>query len=175
MIDIFEVRDDQLTVSNDVLSVGSFRAIWDHDKTKKKASAMDHFLYIYHMHHPKSPYSGYPDAERESAIRERELSGTLRTSKRLQAAIEDFKKLRDDADPLFRLFQSAKGVLFKMTSFYDDIDPKDENFDIKQVTDAMIKLDALVKAYDSLETQVKEKIYTQTKTRGNREINPFEE
>lgn len=175
MIDIFEIRNGQLSVTDNTLSIASFRKIWESDKTVKKTSAMDAFLFIYHMHHPRSPYAGYSDAERESAVRKHELSGTLRTSKKLEDAINDFVRLRDEADPLFSLFQAAKHALYQIKEYYKTIDVFSDDFDLKKVTDSLNKLGGMIKSYNEIEEQVKDKIYTVTKTRGDREINIFEQ
>lgn len=163
-----------MVLAEETLTVASFRDIWEADTSKKKSAAMDAFLFIYHMHHPKSPYSGYSDAERESAIRANELSNILRTSKRLQRAIDDFVRFRDEADPLFFLMRSAKSSIYKIGQYLNNADPESPDFSIKEVTDSLKKLGELIKSYNVVEEQVKEQNFNQTKTRGSREINDFE-
>lgn len=176
MINIFELRNGKITITEATLTVASLRDVWESDKSVKKGAAMDVFHYIYHMYDPRSPYSGYADEDREASIRKNELKTKLRIGKQVKLAIDDYRRLLDEADPIFRLFKGAKHAVYKLETYFSEVDPSKEGFKVSDLTRALKDIGDLIKSYTALEEQVVEKAaISSTKTRGSREINPYEQ
>lgn len=175
MITIFEVRNGKLTLTEDALSYKALRAIWDDDSSDKKEKAMDAFYYIYHTLDPRSGYAGMKEEHREESVKRNELRAGFKKTKLIEAGYQFYKMMIYDADPIFPLVQAAKGAVYKLEQYYNNVDPHDEKFKITDLTKTLKDMSGLIKSYQELEVQVTEKAkVATTRTRANREINPFE-
>jgi hypothetical protein len=165
---IFDLKDNEITVSPEVLSILVFKDIWDSDKSKNKKNAYNDFKYIYHICDFNSPYNNYSEKKREEAVKE-EIIGekTYTPSEKVLQACRVYRNLKES--PIERLFYAVKDKIEDITLYFKDNDFNDETSQTTlKVIDSVSKL---VGQYKTLESAVKaEKETTNVKIRGDKKV-----
>ena len=67
---IFDLKDNEITISPEILTIECFETLWKSDKSKNKINAYNDFKYIYHLCDFNSPYNNYSQEKRIEAIKE---------------------------------------------------------------------------------------------------------
>jgi len=172
MIDILETRSGKVFPTTEALCIKEFKKIWDQDTTEHKTEAEKHFRYINLLCNPGSPYRSYSEDEKPEKV-QRAIEG-FRPTKDTNAAVEVYKELLMNADPLYVVFNSAKTALYAVKDYFDTVQVSKPT-DATNLIASLSKVGDLFKSFSALEKQVSEKLYEGRKTKANRQINPFEE
>lgn len=165
---IFDLKDNEITVSPEILTINVFKDIWDSDKSKTKKEAFNDFKYIYHLCGFNSPYNNYSEQKRIEAIKE-EVVGKKDyvPSEKVKRACIVYKDLKET--PIERLFTSVKDKIEEMSSYLKENELTDDSITpVLKIFDSMSKI---VGQYKTLETAVKsEKETNNTKIRGDKKV-----
>jgi hypothetical protein len=165
---IFDLKDNEVVVSPEILTILVFEDIWNSDKSKNKKNAYNDFKYIYHLCDFNSPYNNYSEEKRIEAIKEEVLGEkTYLPSEKVQQACRVYKNLKET--PIERLFTSVKDKIEEMSDYLKENELTDDSVTpVLKIFDSMSKI---VGQYKTLETAVKsEKESTTVKIRGDKKV-----
>jgi|JI10StandDraft_1071094.scaffolds.fasta_scaffold70734_3 hypothetical protein len=157
---IFQLENNVVKISPEVISIPEFKEIWDRDKSKEKGKAYKEIAYVYFMADYKSPYTAYPPGEREDKIKSDFIrdESWVRDDK-VNAAIKKYEELQQT--PTLRLLMSAKFAAEKLSEFFRTQDPEHRNY-----TSNLEKLGKIIESLDKLEERVKKEETNQNRVRG---------
>jgi len=166
---VFDLKDNEVVISPEILTIEIFAEIWKEDKSKTKINAYTDFKFIYHLCDFNSPYNNYSEEKRTEAIKEEVLGKKdYEPSDKVKQACEIYKRLKQS--PLEVLLNSVKNKIFEFSKYLDDneVDAESTTASLK-IIDSMSKV---VSQYKSLESAVKaEKQDTAVKIRGDKQVN----
>jgi hypothetical protein len=165
---IFDLKDNEVIVSPEILTISVFEEIWNGDKSKNKKNAFNDFKYIYHLSDFNSPYNNYSKQKREEAIKEEVIGEkTYTPSEKVLQACKVYRELRET--PIERLFTSVKDKIEEMSEYLNTNELNDNSVTpVLKIFDSMSKI---VGQYKTLETAVKsEKESTTVKIRGDKKV-----
>ena len=172
---IFDLKDDEIIISPEMLTIDVFNTIWIKDKTKNKINAFNDFKYIYHLCDYNSPYSNCANYERENKIKEEVLNDKKYTaSAEVEKGVKVYKNLLES--PLTRLLDATKRKIDDIVVLFNTTKPEDYK-QAKEAKDIMSGLGLIASGLKTLETEVrKEKENMGAKYRGEKIVNaPFNE
>jgi hypothetical protein len=200
-MNIFNVKDGELIVEAELLTIPEFKKIWDWDRAASKSYAMKELSIVYHMADINSPYSSYPESKRFLALRDDILKNDTKYVLRLKEAVAKYKELNET--PSERSVKELRETLESMRNiisvFRDNIEKKlkesdlDEvvsvnrngtvvtklnilNANLKDLLDNAARMPRLIEQLSELEEKIKlNKAVDSGKVRGNKEIGMFEE
>ena len=93
---IFDLKDNEVTISPEILTISIFEEIWNSDRSKNKKNAYNDFKYIYHICDFNSPYNNYSDKKREEAVKEEVIGEkTYNPSEKVLQACTIYKNLKE--------------------------------------------------------------------------------
>jgi hypothetical protein len=168
---IFDLKDNEITISPEILTIGIFEDIWNSDKSKNKINAYNDFKYIYHLCDFNSPYNNYSEEKRTQAIKEEVLGKKdyEPSDKVIQACII-YKELKET--PIERLFTSVKNKIEEISMYLSTNELTDDSVTpVLKIFDSMSKI---VGQYKTLEVAVKsEKENTSVKIRGDKKVDAY--
>lgn len=165
---LFELINNNVVVSAEVLTIPHFNKLWLADKSKNKDKAFKEFTYIYHKADLNSPYSNFPENKKDESIKMDMLGDKDYTpSQDVIEAITKYKELQET--PLQRLFQAVKNKVDDIATYLDGTSIDDEN--IKIVMEVFSKISSTIGNFDKLQQAVeKEKEQSNTRIRGDKQV-----
>lgn len=166
---IFDLKDNEIVISPEILTVDIFHQIWTDDKSKNKNKALNDFKYIYHLCDFNSPYNNYSEEKRKESIKEEVLGDkTYIPSEKVQQGCEVYKALKET--PIERLFYSVKDKVEEISNYLNETELTDTT--ITPVLKIFDSISKTVSQYKTLEDAVKsEKNATGNKIRGDKQVN----
>ena len=182
---LFVVENNIAKPNNETLLIEPFKALWDRDKSQDKSRAIREFTYIELMSSKKksNPYAGYSDEIRAQKLKEYlfedqpEWEPDIEVEKGL-AKIVEFQK---EASPTYTYYISVLEATEKMKDFFTTFDINEVNdkgarvFKPNEIVMAISNTDKLLQNLHSMKEKVEQELFEQAKTRGMKQINPFEE
>lgn len=181
-MNLFEIVNNVVTFSPQALLIAPFKEIWDADKTKEKLKATKELGFVYYMADARSDFMHILD--RDERIREikkfLEMPESFKgNTKRFVRAIHYYEQASETAST--RLLASTRGVLEKISHFFDtlDMDERDSRtnkpiHDVGKITSSVEKVPKLIRAMNDIEKEiVKEKALKSQS--GNKALSMFEE
>jgi len=119
---IFDLKNNEPTITIEGVHIPEFRAIWEADNTEDKSVASQVLSYVYHIADHSSVYAKQSPSERKRLVRDAYLKDELSDEmKELMAeAIAMYKKLQ--TTPSMRLLTSARNACEKLSEYFDTID-----------------------------------------------------
>lgn len=149
-MEIFDVYDNEPRINPMGLFIPELRAIWDADKSKDKELATSELLYVYHMGDKRSPYSSYPEDEKESKIIQDYFQEDWTPSETVEIALEKYREMQSTVAT--RLLEGVKSQMDKMAKWMKESEFDEEK--MNQITNAMAKANLLLDSYYSIEKRV---------------------
>jgi hypothetical protein len=170
-MNIFVIESNKIKVQPEALLIPQFAEIWNRDKSKEKTKAISELSFVYFMADYKSIYASYPESTRTSQI----ITDTIKDSSWkpddvIKAALVKYEELQQT--PTLRLLKSARHALEEACNYYNEVKPNDRN--IVAISGSIEKIGKIAESLDKLEDKIKREIQTEGRSKGNREINPFE-
>ena len=165
---VFDLKDNEIIISPEILTISAFDEIWSSDKSKNKNNAYNDFKYIYHLCDFNSPYNNYSEEKRIQAIKEEVLGQKdYNPSEKVKQACVIYKHLKES--PIERLYNGVKDKIEDITKYLNENEFTDETSQTTlKVIDSVSKL---VGQYKTLETAVKsEKESSTVKIRGDKKV-----
>lgn len=166
---IFDLKDNEIIISPEILTIEVFSDIWKADKSKNKINAYNDFKYIYHTCDFNSPYANYSDSKRSEAVKEEVIGNKEYTpSTDVTTACRVYSALKES--PIERLFNGVKEKIEDITAYLKNNDFNDETSQTTlKVMDSVSKL---IGQYKTLESAVKAERETMAvKIRGDKQVN----
>lgn len=165
---VFDLKDDEVIISPEILTISVFNEIWNSDKSKNKKNAYNDFKYIYHLCDFNSPYNNYSEEKRIQAIKEEVLGQKdYNPSEKVKQASVVYKSLKES--PIERLYNGVKNKIEDITKYLNENEFTDETSQTTlKVIDSVSKL---VGQYKTLEAAVKaDKETLNVKIRGDKKV-----
>jgi hypothetical protein len=181
-MELFEIKDDQVTVAPGALMLAPFAALWKKDKTKGKKKALAELSAVFFYADYKSDFSEILD--------EKEKLETIRgfiigmdpewePDEKFHVAVDFYKERQETVSTM--LLEDAKHGIKKVSKFLRDVDlqEKDENgkfvYDVKKINDTIGGLPKTVETIAVLERTVKKELQQKDNLRGGHEKSLMED
>lgn len=152
MAKVFDIKENNVYITPDALSIKVFKEIYEADKSKDKLYANDVIAFIYHTCDPNSPYSDILEDERDSkVITEVVTVKDFKISEDINKARQIYKSLI--LTPLDTLLASSKQAINDISTFLRETaeDPKD----LQTKLEMMTKFSKFINEFQGLEKTVK--------------------
>ncbi len=168
---VFEIIGNQPTITVEGLLIPEFKAIWNREKTKDKARALNEMCYIYFSTDAKSFYLAYDNETREEMIKKDYFGDTKwKPDQLVLDAIKKYKELQNT--PTMRFLQANKNAMESMSNYFNNIDwdEADMNgkpkYDITKVSNAVKQAGGIIDNIDKLTEKVAKEQSIGGKARG---------
>jgi hypothetical protein len=170
---VFELKDNQIIIDPNFLTIPIFGTIWDKDKSKDKHEAVSYFTYIYHVCDHASPYSNYPISKRMEAVQADLITDPKwKPSNDIKEAINKYREL--STTPMQRLLLAAQRKVDEIAEFLEETPVDAET--VKPVLEVFNKLTLTVNNFGKLnEAVTKEQKDNNVKRRGEKSTSMFED
>lgn len=181
-MELFEIKDDQVTFSPVALSLKPFRAIWDKDKTKGKKKAMAEMAAVYFFADYKSDFAEILDPTEKLDVIKTVIVGMPKDwepSQHFDEAVEFYKERQQTITTV--LVDDAKAAIAKISSFLRNVDLQETDeqgkfvYDVKKINDVIGGLPKTVETVNSLENTVKKEMQQADSMRGGHKKSIFED
>lgn len=177
---LFEVKDGNLSYNPEILTIKEFKEIWNRDKSKNKKKALSELSYIYFYADYKSVYKAYDEDERVgNIITDVVEDKNWKPDEVVQAAIVKYKSLSSNLS--IRMLEAAESAGEKVIKYFKEIDltkldkggkpiysAKDLMVNMKQVGDVL-------KGIKTLKEEVAKEEINSSSIRGGGQIGFFED
>lgn len=179
---LFDLVNNQLTISEEAYLLTPFKRLWDRDKTKLKERALAEMGYIYFMEDFKSDFSDVVD-EKERAVEVISVLGLPSDWKEdnvVKEAREFYRKRSEEITPLL-LLRDSKVVIDKMREYFREVDflalddkgrPK---YDIDKLARVVERSAGILENLSKLETMVKKEVQSKKDKVGSKTKAVFED
>ncbi len=179
---LFNLVNYRLEISEEAYILKPFKKLWDRDKSKNKARALDELGYIFFMEDFRSDYSDVLDEEERSVIVKKNLSfpGAWKEDKLVKDARTFFRE-RDEKVLALLFLKDAKIGVDKIRQFYREVDllVLDKNgkpvYNIAQLAAVIERSSGILTNLDKLEEMVKKKLHKESAVRGQQQKSVFED
>jgi hypothetical protein len=181
-MELFEIKNDQVTFSPVALSLKPFRAIWDKDKTKGKKKAIAEMAAVYFYADFKSDFNDILDEEEKREIVAGfviGLSDDWKPDEKFNEAVEFYRERRNTVSTI--LLEDARKAVAKISKFLRDVDLTELDdhgkfvYDVKKVNDVIGSLPKTVETLASLDNVVKKELQAKDSMRGGHAKAIFED
>jgi hypothetical protein len=172
-VKIFELRDNKIEISPEILLIKEFKDVWDSDKDKGKINAYNQFKYVYLTADPNSAYYNFPDDRRKSFVAlECFNKESYKESTELITCIEKYKELTETS--LQRMLKAVQNKIDDAADFLNRTKYTDQTQ--RSINDTVKNLANFVDQEEKLKNAIeKEKSSKTNKRRGGKGTNLFEE
>jgi hypothetical protein len=166
---VFELENNVVKISPEVLTIKEFNNIWVSDKSKTKDEAFKAFAFIYHTCDYNSPYADIHIDEKESKVLEEVVQDKkFKITPEIVSCQEIYKSLIET--PLTRLVAASKRKIDDIVTFFDD-NSIESSKDAKETADIMKQIAAIATNLKGVEDLVKkEKQMSKGRYRGDLEV-----
>jgi hypothetical protein len=183
-MNLFEVKDWELTIKEEVYGLSPFRKLIDRDKTKDKQLALKELLFIYFFSDIKSDYNYImsEDHKVEEIKKDINLPSKWKIDKDIEKAIELYKERSQTV--IQKLYTQSLKSVSEIGNYLENtkelLEERDERgkpvFDISKITIAVQKVPKLMSDLkDAYKEVVKEIEDTENKKKGSQSYNIFED
>lgn len=180
-MEIFEVSGSVVRPTAGILTIKPFKEIWE---TKGKEIAMQEFAYIEFMVSQKknNPYKGYDESIKPKKITEGVIViEDWQPCELVLEAIEWYEEWQTTASPSYQYYKANLNALRKTIRYLNhELNYSERNnagmpvHKFNDVIRGIKDADQVLKSMNSLKVKVEEELYEASKTKGNKEINPYE-
>ena len=180
---LFIVENDIAKPNTEVLLLEPFKTIWERDKSEGKLEAIKEFTFIEFMSSKKksNPYAGYDEQTRFLALRDEMFDSDWEMDDEIKSALKKVEQFQIEASPTYQYYMSALTAAGKMRRFFNEFDINERNektgnpiYKPSDITRALNDTDKVLHNLNSMKEKVEQELFDNTKTRGNKDINPFE-
>jgi hypothetical protein len=182
MVEIFEMHNSHVTPVKELLLISPFKELWERDNSKHKETAIREFSYICFLVSPRktNPYAGYhPDVKKEKII-EGVWKQAWEPDELVNEGVTLYEEWLMNASPSMRYYNAVKSGIEETINFFENVDFNERNdkgipvYKIGEVIAALKSSNEVLKSMSDLKERVEQELYESSKTKSNKEINPFE-
>lgn len=169
---LLDIKDDQIVINPEVIEIPEFKALWVRDKSKGKAQAFKELKYVYYTTDSNSPYSDYPEKDKQSMLNTDIFKGEeYIPDEAVLIAISKYMVLSET--PTQRLLKSVKQKVNDLADFLDTTTVNSDT--VASILKVMGETSKIVSQVPALQQTVnKERELNNSKIRAGREISMFE-
>lgn len=179
---LFEVENSIAKPTAETLLISPYKEIWERDKSEDKQQALKEFTFIELMSSKKksNPYAGYDDGVRFEKLQELLFEEDWEMDELVEAALVKIHEFQTEASQTYRYYISTVKAAEKLRDFFDNFDIMETNekgallYKPSDITRAINDTDKVLQNLNSMKEKVEQELFEQTKTKGNKQINPFE-
>ena len=180
---LFIIENNVAKPTTEALLISPYKEIWARDRTTTKDRAIKEFTYMEFMTSKKksNPYSGYEEARRKLEVKKLLFDESWEPDIQI---IEGMAKLIDfqtEASPSYTFLVAAETAANKLKDFFLTFDMNERNqrtgmpiFSPKSISSSINDAEQNIRTLHNIREKVEQELFDATKTRNNREINPFE-
>lgn len=180
MLKLFTYESYQLRVEPEALLLTPFKVIWDRDKSKNKAKAMQELGYIYFMGDPRSDYQYIIDeGKRTEEIKKGQgMPDKWKPDKVVLEALKFYNSFKPTSAALL---EDTRVAVDKLRQLLRDIDLEAEDdkgrpiYTLNTITATIKQIPALVKDLDTAEKTLAKDIIAEARARGSQSKAAFED
>lgn len=184
-MNLFILENNIAKPNLETLLIEPFKTIWERDTDEHKSQAIKEFTFIEFFCSPKksNPFAGYSEDVRDEKIIEVIFKNTpnWKPDEEVQEAVELYKQFFFNSSPTLNFLNAAKEGAKKLQDFFLNFDLNEKTkagtpvYKPKEISTALSDSFNVMKTLNSLDEKVQQEIYEAVKTKGNRDVNPFEE
>lgn len=180
---LFTVENSIAKPNTETLLIEPFKSIWERDSTKDKEQAIKEFTFIELMTSKKksNPYAGYLDELRMEKVVDYIFDGDYKMDSLVEQALSKMVEFQTEASPTYNYYIDSLETAEKTRKFLKEIDLGERNektgallYKPKDVTGAIRDAEGVIQTLALLKEKVDQELFESIKTKGNKEINPFE-
>lgn len=181
-MELFEVKDDNVTFSPIALTLKPFRALWDRDKTKGKKKAIAELAAVYFYADFKSDFGDILDPEEKREVIASFVIGLdskWKPDAKFETAVDFYKERRNTVSTV--MLEDAKLAVGKISKFLRNVDLSEQDehgkfvYDVKKVNDVIGTLPKTLETLANLDKVVKKEIQSSDQMRGGHTKAIFED
>lgn len=183
MAHLFEVENSIAKPVTETLLISPFKDIWERDESSTKETALKELTFIEFMTSKKksNPYAGYDEASRFEKLQQLLFNDGWEMDAHIEAALVKMKEFQTEASPTYQYYVSSVNAAAKMRNFFNNFDFNEINersgnplYKPSDITRALNDTSKVLENLNAMKERVEQELFEQTKTRGNKQINPFE-
>jgi len=180
---LFVIENNIAKPNLETLLISPFKEIWERDRGEDKERAIKEFTFIEFMSSKKrtNPYAGMGDEMRYETLKENLFSAAWEMDPLIEQALTKIRVFQEEASPTYKYYTSASVAAEKMRTFFNTFDINERNsrsgmplYKPADITRALNDTDKVLQNLNAMKEKVEQELFEQTKTRGNKQINPFE-
>jgi len=182
---LFQIRGNLVQPNAETLLISPFREIWERDRSKDKARALEDFAYIEFCTsvEKSNPFAKWPEDIREGVVKKEIIRNRdWKKDKLVEQAMEKAVMLQEQSSAIYRYYMSAKAAVEKVAEFLNNVDLNERNaktgallYKPVDITRALNDLEKNMANLKALEKKVEEELFETGKNRGDKQVSPFAE
>lgn len=180
---LFVVENNRAKPNIETLLISPFKDIWERDNSEDKLRAIKELTFIEFMSSKKktNPYAGYDDDKRYEVLKKALFNESWEMDALIEQALVKIRIFQEEASPTYKYYMSASIAAAKMRDFFDTFDINERNdkgmpvYKPGEITRALNDTDKVLQNLNAMKDKVEQELFEQTRTKGNKSINPFEE
>jgi hypothetical protein len=171
---ILNLENGQINITEELLIIPEFKAIWDKHKDKEKARK--EFLYIYFYADSNSPYKNYDPKDRQNELIK---DYSINVDSITEAGINKYKDLNYTFN--MRYLEAAMEAANKTIGYFKQVDYSlidikgNPVYRVKEVTDALKNCMGVITTLESLRDKIESENIVNSKIRGGGKISKWEQ
>ena len=179
---LFVVENGVAKPTTEALLISPYKEIWDRDVSEDKTRATRDFCFIEFMTSKKitNPYAGYDDNIRFDKLKEIYFPDSDPDSL-IEQGMAKMVEFQTEASATYSYYTAVLEGAQKMKQFFRTFDMNETNdrgvkiWKPKDITSAMVDTDKVLQNMNAMKQRVEQELFEHAKTRGNRQINYFEQ
>lgn len=178
---LFKVENQRVTPVTETLLISPFKEIWERDTDPRKSLAILEFTYIEFISSElkSNPYKGYEIDKRKLKVKREIMPQDWEPDPLISQGLEAVEIFQKEASPNYNLYQDALKGKEKLQKFLREFDANERTnsnaliLKPGDVTKALLEIDKVATAMNSLQKKVEEELYETVRMRSNKEISIF--
>ena len=168
---IIDLVDGNIVITPEALCISPFSELWQKDKSKGKALAINQIKYIWFYSDFNSPYFQHPESDRHNLV----LMDVIRDksfelTKEVKEGIDKYKQLTDS--PAIKAVESAFIFINKIQDYFKTVDLHE--VDATKVSALFSNMPKIVAALNEAKKAAYAEETSSTKIRGGATLGQFE-
>ena len=180
---LFVLENNVAKPNPETLLIEPFKTIWDRDKSNGKEQAIKEFTFIELMSSKRktNPYAGYGDKQRYEKLKEMlKFPKDWEPDNEVKFALYKIEEFQTEGSFNYTMYKQSLETVMKTRDFLNNIDLNERTksgvpvYKPADVYSAVEKVEKIMTSLNTLKEKVEQELFDQTRTRGNKTINPLE-
>ena len=180
---LFTVENGIVKPNTETLLVSPFKEIWERDTSKFKTQAIKEFTFIEFMCSKKktNPYAGYDDSGRLKKLKALYFTEDWVMDTLIEQGLAKLHEFQIEGSATYSYYLDVLTAAEAARTFLRtvNLDERTERgmpiHKVGDLTKAMKDTDSILQNLHTIKEKVEKELFEQTKTRSNKQINPFEQ
>lgn len=180
---LFVLENNIAKPNPETLLIEPFKTIWERDKSTEKSAAIRDFTFIELMSSKRksNPYAGYGDKQRFEKLKEMlKYPNDWEPDDEMKFALYRIDEFQTEGSFNYTMYKQTLETVIKTREFLNNIDLNERTksgvpvYKPADVYAAVEKAEKIMVSMNNLKDKVEQDLFDNTKTRGNKVINPLE-